>query len=256
MSDNPKGKSGEKTGKRSKKTGKKTKLLRVLLVLFFIFIVLPLVVELVFFLMRIAPGAVIPDTFFVYSKISHPKNTSAKILEHESLPEILTNPDLASLSPFLSGVRSSGILEKPLVKLALRGSISAALFKTTKIEAPDAETEETPKDTYSYIAAWDSALLAPLLRILPLVTKFYKIPDLYYVQGGNSRFEYRGEDSTLYLGVKRNLLIVSNSEEIFSHALSPEGSSYASEKKATLKKQDISLLLASKITSFILLSLR
>ena len=210
---------------------KKSKLLRFLRLLFIIFVVVPLAAELVFFLMHISPGAVIPDTFFVYAKAPNPRTLGPKILEHESLPELLTNPLLAPLTPILNNLRTGGVLEKAPIKFALRGSVSAALINTGS--------------GTQYIAAWDSGFLAPFLRFLPFIARFYKIPNLLYVQSGISRFEYRSEKSVVYIGYKKNLLIASGSEDLFLEALSPEGAHYASEKKITLKKQDISLLLSS-----------
>ena len=221
----------QEQGKAPKKR-KKSKFIRVLLIVLIAFIILPLIMEMVFYLMRVSPGAVIPDTFFVYTKISHPQAVSSKLLEHESLPEILTIPEIAWLSPTISSIRSSGILEKAIVKLALRGTVSAAFL-------------DVKNGGQSYIAAWDSAFLAPFLPLLPLAARLYKIPDLNYVQGGVSRFEIRGEGSTIYIGVKRNLVIVSDNEEVFFHAFSPDGSSYAAEKKASLKNQDLAVLLSS-----------
>ena len=227
--------------RESPKKRKKSKLFKVLRFFIVVFIIIPLIIELVFFLMRIAPGTVIPDTFFVYAKISQPRAFSSRFLEHESLPELLTNPDLASLTPALSSIRASGMLEKSYVRFALRGSISAALVNT-----PGAGTREIPKDGNSYIAAWDSSFLAPLLRLAPIILRFVKVPNLYYVQSSGSRYEYRSGENTVYLGLKRNLLVASDNEELFTRALSPEGASNASEKKITLTKQDLSILISSK----------
>jgi len=55
-----------------------------------------------------------------------------------------------------------------------------------------------------------------LLRILPTISKFVNIPDLYYVQAGkNSRFEYRLSDKTYYIAPYRNLLFITDNSRVF-----------------------------------------
>ncbi|MDR2073308.1 MAG: VCBS repeat-containing protein [Spirochaetaceae bacterium] len=193
---------------------------------FFICILLPVAAELVFFLIRLSPNSVIPDRFSAYVYISNPVALGSKILDHESLPELMVNPALASFTPALSHLRTSGILKKFWIRLALRGSLVAALAGPGQ----------------PLLASWDSAFLAPLLPLLPLAVRFMDIPNLDYIEEGPPHFEYRSEETVFYIGIRRNLLIISNNETLFLQALSSDGASYASKKPLTMKRQDISLL--------------
>jgi hypothetical protein len=72
------------------------------------------------------------------------------------------------------------------------------------------------------------------------------VPDLYYVQGNLSRFEYRSENSVFYIAPKRNLMVFSNDEKLFASVFQPGGAEYSPGKSIAGKKNDLSLLFSSK----------
>ncbi|MDR0587195.1 MAG: VCBS repeat-containing protein [Treponema sp.] len=197
-------------------------------VLFVLFLFL--VTELVFFLTRIAPGSVIPDNFAAYAVVQNPAGLAEKVLDHESLPAIMSNPALVSLTPVLNQLKNSGLLQNRWARFALQGRLSAALVDTNG----------------SFIAAWDSGFLAPLLRLMPFIAPRLNAPDLYYVQGNLSRFEYRSGNSVFYIAPKRNLMIFSNNEKLFGAVFQSDGAEYSPGKSIVGKKNDLSLLLSSK----------
>jgi hypothetical protein len=221
--------SGAEQGSKTEKKRKKPLLFRFFRFVILFVLLLFLVTELVFFLMRIAPGSVIPDNFAVYATAQNPVGLAEKVLDHESLPAIMANPALASLSPALGGLKSSGLLQNSWVRFVLRGRLSAALMDTNG----------------GFIAAWDSGFLAPLLRLMPFIAPRLNVPDLYYVQGGLSRFEYRSGDSVFYIAPKRNLMIFSNDEKLFGAVFESDGAEYSPGKSIAGKKNDLSLLLSS-----------
>lgn len=154
---------------------------------------------------RVDAASAIPDTASVRISISNPMKLFEGILNHETLDEISTVPALASAWPVLDLLKESNIHKHGLLHFFARGNMEFALL--------------TPgQDDDYFIAAWDMGFLSPLLRILPNIAGFVNIPNLYYVQtGGNSRFEFRLDDMTLFIGPYRNLLFITNNVSIFEN---------------------------------------
>ena len=148
---------------------------------------------------RVSTDVAIPDSAVFRLSISNPVRLIDGILSHESLHEITGVPALAPALPFLNTLEDNPLMKNRLVRLAARGSIEFALL---------------PSETL--MAVWDMGFLSPLLRIFPMFSRFVNVPNLYYVQAGkNSRFEYRTQDMTLYIGPYRNLLFVTSSSAVF-----------------------------------------
>jgi hypothetical protein len=227
---------------------KKSALKRFFLFLVLLIILVPLAAELVFFLMRLEPGTVIPDNFTVYATAPNPVSLAEKVLDHESLPAILAAPGLAPLNPPVNSLKTSGLLQNRWARLLLRGKAAAALLPGTGSAPGSAQGFGGG----SLIAAWDSGFLAPFLRFLPFVAGRLNIPNLYYVQGSLSRFEYRAEGTVYYLAARRNLMIVSNDERLFTEAFGEDGASYSPGKSMTGKGNDLSLLVSSRTVTNVL----
>jgi outer membrane protein assembly factor BamB len=152
---------------------------------------------------RVSAASVIPDPVSLRVSISNPIRLLDGILTHESLEEISTQPALAQTASVLISMKDNNILRHGLVRLAARGNLEIALLPSGA-------------DSEILAAAWDLGFFSPLLRILPVVSNIVNINGLYYVQAGsNSRFEYRLNDRTLYIGPYRNLLFVTDSPQFF-----------------------------------------
>jgi len=161
---------------------------------------------------RVNAETVIPDSAIVRLKISNPVNFIDKVLSHESLKEINSSSALAPAASVLNSLEDNLLLKNRLLRLAARGNLELAVLR---FPPPSTETAEAP---LTLIAAWNLGLFSPLLRILPIISNFVSIPNLYYVQAGkNSRFEYRMGDSTLFIGPYRNLLYISNRSDLFEN---------------------------------------
>ena len=181
---------------------------------------------------RIKPSSLIPDSASVRVSVSHPVRLLDRVISHESLEEISAIPSLSQLIPFLTILR-----ENRLLRFAARGSLEAALLPS------------------GMVAAWDMGLCAPLLRILPVISFFYNVPNLYYVHAGkNSRFELRMENgTTLYIGPYRNLLFISGNSAIFESRSAlwapPSGESFSIIKPSSY---DAAILLSDEFIGSIL----
>ena len=194
-------------GKEKKKGGGKKFLLTLICVLAGI----PLVWTALALAGRISPVSVIPAAYIVRISVPNPLRLVEGIIEHESLPEIAGSPVLAPALPLVNALRENTALQNPLLRFALRGKLEGALLPGAAGPGP-------------VLAAWDAGFLSPLLRFLPLFSGLVSAPHLYYVQAGKySRFEYRMEEgAVLYIGRRRNLLLVCNDSRFFEAVISGE----------------------------------
>jgi len=182
---------------------KAKKFLKVLLIIFCIFALVSVAWVVFSFIGRVDAGAVIPDSPDLRITVPNTIRFIDRILSHESLDEIASVPGLASAVPAVNMLKENPLLKNRLLRLAARGKFEYALLS--------GEPENR-----IMAAAFDLGLLSPLMRIFPLVSRFMKIPALYYVrEGNNSRFEFRTDDMTLFIGQYRNLLFISNNLKVY-----------------------------------------
>jgi hypothetical protein len=190
---------------------------------------------------RVRPESVIPDSAALRLSVSNPIRLLDGILAHESFDEISSVPALASALPALKMLGASPLMKNGLVRLAARGSLELAILPA-----------ELPETSGPLLAAMDLGFFSPLLRIVPFLSGIVNIPGLYYVQAGaNSRFEYRMEDQTLFIGPYRNLLIVSDSSAVYeSRAARQNGKSAFNAIKPSA--YDAALLLSAEFVASLL----
>jgi hypothetical protein len=151
---------------------------------------------------RVKAASVIPDSASVRISVSNPVHLLDSVLAHGSLDDISAVPALANPASIVKMLKDNPVLKNRFVRLAARGNLEFALLP------------ESGERTLA--AALDLGFFSPLLRILPFVSGFVNIPNLYYVKAGtNSRFEYRLEGMTLFIGPYRNLLFITNNSAVF-----------------------------------------
>ena len=187
---------------------KPKRFLKFLLILFLILVFISLVWVAFSLIGRVNAASVIPDTarqtaISLRISVSNPLRLLENILDHESLDDIANSaiPVMAQAAPVINILKGNKILKNALVRLVTQGNLEFALYSS---------------ETQALIAAWDMRLCSPLLRILPLISNFLNVPNIYYVQAGkNSRFEYRLDDTTFYIGPYRNLLFITDDAQLF-----------------------------------------
>ncbi|MDR2965311.1 MAG: hypothetical protein LBU88_06010 [Treponema sp.] len=180
------------------------------LLIFFIVLAALAVIWIAFSLIgRIDAAKVIPDTAVIRITVPNPSRLINGLLAHESLDDISTVPELAYMSPLIESLKENPLLKNRLLHNLMGGKMELALL------SDDADG--------SFAAAYDLKLLSPLLRLIPIASNFVTIPNLYYVQAGkNSRFEYRLDDMTVFIGPHRNVLFITNSSKVFEARLAAD----------------------------------
>ena len=175
------------------------RLLKFLIILICVLVLISLIWIAFSLIGRVKADAVIPGTATFRLSISNPLNLLEGILSHESLREIMVVPALAPALTVIEELNDNPLLKNRFLRIAARGNLEIAVLSTGSLQA-----------------AWDMGFFSPLLRIIPLVSGFINVPNLYYVQAGkNSRFEYRLPDRTIYIGPHRNLLFITDNSAIF-----------------------------------------
>jgi len=223
----------------SKPAGKKgKKFLKGLLVFFIVTAVLSAVWIIFSLIGRVNAASVVPDSAVIRISISNPVSLIDGILDHESLDDISAMPALSAAASVIKTLKENKLLKNRFIRLAARGNMELALLPSA-----------SDSDSGDLIAVWDFRLLSPVLRILPAVAGFLNIPDLYYVQtGGNSRFEYRLHNMTLFVGPYRNLLFITDNPKIFeSRSASHSGHNVYSSIKPS--SYDAAMMLSNEFLS-------
>jgi len=183
---------------------------------------------------KVNAASVIPDSASVRISIANPVRLLDGILAHESLQEFSTVPELANLDPIINSLKENNILKNGLLRFAANGNMEIALLPQENGDG-------------KIIAAWDLGFVSPILRIIPSLSGFTSIPNLYYVNAGkNSRFEFRLDNMTLYIGSYRNLFFITNDSKIFesrSSAHSDHTGAYSTIKPSSY---DAALMLSNE----------
>jgi len=189
---------------------------------------------------KVNTASVIPDSANVRISIANPVRLLDGILAHESLQEFSTVPELANLDPIINSLKENNILKNGLLRFAANGNMEIALLPQENGDG-------------KIIAAWDLGFVSPILRIIPSLSGFTSIPNLYYVNAGkNSRFEFRLDNMTLYIGSYRNLLFITNDSKTFesrSAAHSGHAGAYSTIKPSSY---DAALMLSNEFINKIL----
>ena len=185
--------------------GKKPKSFLKSLLKFGIILAILLIIWTVFaFIGRVNARDMIPDSAVLRISVSNPVHLIDAILTHEPLHEITALPALAQISSLIDMLNQNPLLKNSFVRLIARGDLEFALLQPTN------------EGDMTFFAAWDWGLFSPLLRFLSVFTNFINVPNLYYVQAaGHSRFEYRTDDMTLYIGNYINNLVITNNSRIY-----------------------------------------
>ena len=196
--------------------------LKGILIFLIIIALLPLLITGLSFIGRISSDSVLKEGYIAYLRIPNPVTALDRLIRHEALEEILSEPEFAMAAPAVRGIAESGLLHNPLLRFAGNGDLDGALY-----------------DDGAYIFSWDAGIISPLLKLIPSVVSRLNIPGLYYVQAGKlSRFEYRADDTTtIYLGVLHNLAVITDSRETIESIL---GSSKDERKTSAIAAQKFS----------------
>ncbi len=225
----------------SQKKGSFFRTIRVALVVVIVIAVgLPLACAGISLIGRMDPASLVRPTRLAHIHVSDTVRAADRILAHEPLAEVLTDPSFASAAFATSWTRESGILRNPIVRFLGRGSLDVGAYADG-----------------SWLAAYDAGFVSPLLRALPLFAGSLRQYGIEY-ERDSGRFVYgAGTRYEAYFATRANLLIASNKasrfETAMEDAMSQKGAearespdAVASERaKFKLTDSDVSVLVSS-----------
>lgn len=219
------------------KKDKKRKLPRIVAVLLTIVVILvsiPLLLAGISFFGRIPAESLFPDEYMAYADIPNPVRAASRIMKHRGMDSLLADPVLSPVAPTVAFLQETGLLDNPLVHLALNNPLTGALYQDGTV-----------------LLCYDTGFLSALTRFSPLLVSRMKIPELYYVQAGtHSRFEFRQNDTTaFYAGFHHNVLVLSNNrtlfESIFDNPEISDGEPVKDDKVFESDSHDMAVLVNS-----------
>jgi len=181
---------------------------------------------------RVKASSVIPACISMQVSIPNPVRLIDNVLAHEST--IVITHDFPAVASLVNTAHES---MNGFLRLAARGNIEFALL--------------SGEYDGNLAVVWDMGLLSPVLRLLPLVSRFANVPNLYYVQAGkNSRFEFRTDDMTLFIGSYRNLLFITDNAAVFERrSVTQHENEFVILKPSNF---DVSLLISNEYISVML----
>ncbi len=148
----------------------------------------------------------LPAGFSAYVRTDSFAGSVEPLLSLEAADVFLSDPAFAAAREMLVALRSNDLLQSPAFRFAASRRIDAAFY-----------------DNSEFVVLVDMGPFAALGRVSAVASWFVDIPSLAYVNSGkNSRYEYRMENGYIYAKSCKNLVVITNSENMLRRAVSLE----------------------------------
>ncbi len=218
----------ESSLEKNKKTDKKKKpvIVKILLgILFFILAVLLVFIAWMTFcaFQRDSSVKALPPDYSVYIRTDSIYHAAEPLIDLKAMDVVLAEQNFTSFRNTFYTIRESKFRKNKFLALALSRKVDAALY-----------------DQNNYLAIMDMGFLSGISRLAPLVTKLVEIKNLSYIKTDNgSYFEYAvNEGMTIYIKIRKNLVIISGNKELFDSAVLYDNSqSYSKEDLQIFKEK-------------------
>ncbi|MCQ2592222.1 MAG: VCBS repeat-containing protein [Treponema sp.] len=164
---------------------------------------------------------VLPNDYSLYLRTDSIFNAVNPVIDLKAADILLAEENLQQFREMFYTLRESNLRNNPVVSYALSRRIDAALY-----------------ENQSFLGIMDMGWLAGASRLLPVVYRFFSIPNLIYaVNSTNSCFEYRLDDMIIYIKPYKNLIIVTNDNNLLKTSLTSDNEAgYTKTELAYLKK--------------------
>ena len=216
----------EKTDKKNPKKANKPFIVKILLAIFYILLAL-----IVIFIAWMSFSAFdkkssisgLPKNFSVYVRTDSVWSAVEPLIDLKAADVVLAQPAAANFRETFYKLRETNIRKNKFVDLALSRRIDAALYENNH-----------------FLAILDMGFLAGITRLAPFAYNFISVKNLIYIKSGeSSHFEYKLENMTVYIKTKKNLVLVSDNQELFEKALTFNNELEYSEKEIAFLKEKL-----------------
>ena len=211
-----------------KKLDKKKKPLFVKILLSILYIILALLILFIGWMVfcsfqKDSNVKALPADYSVYIRTDSIYHAAEPLIDLKAMDVVLAEQNLSSFRKVFYTIRESNLRKNKLLAFALSRKVDAALY-----------------DQNNYVAIIDMGFLSGITRLLPLLQDFINIKNLTYVKSDTgSYFEYAAsEEMTLYIKIRKNLVIISGNKALFDSAVLYDNSlSYSKEDLQLFKEK-------------------
>jgi len=151
----------------------------------------------------------LPNNYSLYIRTDSIYHAAEPLIDLKAMDVVLADPQFSNFRSDFYKIRESKLRKNKLLAFALSRRVDAALYEDN-----------------NYVAIIDMGFLSGVTRLYPLVKNFISVPNLTYIQNENgSHLEYKVDDSmTIYIKIRKNLLIISANADLFNTATSFDNS--------------------------------
>ncbi len=155
---------------------------------------------------KISPLHVLPNGYSLFVHTDSVWDAVSPVLDLQAADTLLADQAFSKYRPAFVSLRSSPLRSSRYARFAASRRADMAFY--------------TSENRTDYAAVVDMSFLSAVTRFADVLGPYLKIDNVYYRKASPfSYFEYRTEDSTVFLAQRRNLLIAANSTDMLFRAL-------------------------------------
>lgn len=169
-------------------------------------------------------ASAIPENYTLYVRTDSAWNALEPILDLKATDLVMADKTFAPFRESFYNFRQSGLRNNFFVKKALQRRIDIAVY-----------------DDKSYLVVANMGFLSGITRLLPYYADYIPLDGFSYNQTAeNSYFIYRVKNQSFYIKTQKNLVIISQNEDLFRRSITFTNDSHYTDTKLKAITEKIS----------------
>ncbi|MCR5189694.1 MAG: hypothetical protein K6C97_12240 [Treponema sp.] len=166
----------------------------------------------------------LPSNYSLYIRTDSIYHAAEPLIDLKAMDVVLAEPDFTSFRDTFYTIRESKLRKNKLLAFALSRKVDAALYENN-----------------NYLAVIDMGILSGISRLVPFATNFAEIKNLTYIKSDDGNyFEYAANEKlTIYIKIRKNLIIISGNKELFDNAVLFDNTQNYSKEDLQLFKEKL-----------------